>query len=215
MTFLLGKLPWALLAGSIAFNLAFLLHPSGGAQPPCTESQPAQPDKTRTSQPGDEGARVLERRLAMDDQQKKLFAQLRNDTQEKAKAIRQSMLANRKELLDMMAGDSSDPAKVEELIKQDAEYVRQLRVLAMEHTAKLMRTLSPQQRQKLLEILHKRELAPMHGFGPNGPASRPFGAGPGPASRPFDPERIRQWHERREHEQMKDSHPETQPAEGK
>jgi hypothetical protein len=129
------------------------------------------------------------------------------------------MLTTRKELLDLMASDTGDPAKADELIKQDAELGRQLRVLAMEHTAKLMRTLSPQQRQKLLEILRKHELAPMHGFGPGpgpssrpfgtGSTSRPFGAGQGPVSRPFDPERTHQWHERRE--QMKDSHSESPP----
>jgi Spy/CpxP family protein refolding chaperone len=237
MPFLLRKLPWALLAGSIAFNFAFLLHSSGGGalHPIGTGSQPAtSPDNPRTSQPGDGGGADFERRLALDDQQKQFFAQLRKETQEKAKTIRQSMTANKKELMDLMAGDSSDPARIEDLIQQDAEYGRELRVLAMEHTAKLMRMLSPQQRQKMMEILRKRELAPMHGFGPNGgPTSRPFGTGSasrpfgaGPMSRPFDPEKIRHWQERRE--QMKDSRtetpthgapdpgllPQTQPVEG-
>jgi Spy/CpxP family protein refolding chaperone len=223
MSFMLGKLPWALLAGSVAFNFAVLLHASGGSQPPAATSQPASSVEPRSSQPGEDGVLGFEHRLALDDQQKQLFDKLRNETRAKAKDIRQSLAAARKELLDLMANDSTDPAKVDELIKQDAELGRQLRVLALEHTTRLMRMLSPQQRQKLLEILRKRELAPMHGFGPNtGPTSRPFGQGP--TSRPADGDKLHHWQER---QRARDSHtdsptrgpsdsapPQTQPAQG-
>lgn len=227
MTFLIRRLPWALLAGSVAFNLAFLLHPSSGLQVPSVPQATQPGDTSRASHPGDGGA-AFERHLALDEQQKRLFAQLRNETRENAKGIRQAMITTRKELLDLMASDSSDPGKVDELIKQDAELGRQLRVLAMEHTVKLMHTLSPQQRTKLLEILRKRELSPMHGFGPSlGSSSRPFAPGQGSSSRPIDPDKLRHWHEHRE--QTRDSHsesstqeapdpgrsPQTQPAESK
>ncbi len=136
-----GKLPWVLLAVSLAVNLAFI----AGA---------IHFDMTRERLAGDPGERVarLADRLELDSAQQETLIALREKMVAGRKEMRGAMTERRQKLLAELARPELDQAHVEALLRQGAE-LRVARFAAMAGEMHgFLASLTPEQKAAFLEL---------------------------------------------------------------
>jgi len=139
------KLPWVLLAISIIFNFTFaggFLHARSGYE---------------AIQAPEAGTKMVADEFNLTEAQRKVFSNLRQEAQTRAKELRQSLLLARQELWSEMSCDQPDPQRIGEIQDRLAELYWEYRRQSSEHLRQFLAVLNSQQREAVMQKIRERE----------------------------------------------------------